>query len=114
MNFHRQLHLYQIFNLVLVVLLLTACRPTSPVVGLWQSDEPASLQFEYLADGTVIMKEDTREFIVFHYEITDEDSLQLYDGMGRLQKYNFRISDDALTFYDITTGDVIHQFHRVE
>lgn len=60
-----------------------------------------------------MLVEDSHKFVVFHYKIIDEDSLQLYDGMGRLREYDFRISGDTLTFYDnLAAGKIIFQHQR--
>ena len=110
-----KLYLGQIGVLLLLIILTSACRSTHPIVGKWSTDAPTSLQFEYLADGSVLLVEGSREFIVFHYKIIDEDSLQLYDGMGRLREYEFHISGDTLTFYDnLADGKIVLQYNRVE
>lgn len=110
-----KLYLSQIGVLILVMILVYACNATHPIVGKWSTEAPTSLLFEYLADGSVMLVEDSRKFVVFHYKIIDEDSLQLYDGMGRLREYEFRISGDTLTFYDdLAAGNIIIQHHRVE
>ena len=114
MSQRPKLCLGQIGALLLVIILTSACGSTHPIVGKWSTDAPTSLLFEYSADGSVMLVEDSREFVVFHYKIIDEDSLQLYDGMGRLREYDFRISGDTLTFYDLTSGNTILQHHWVE
>ena len=97
------------------MILLFACSAPHPIVGKWRTAAPASLLFEYLEDGTVLLVEDSHEFVVFHYKIIDKDSLQLYDGMGRLREYEFHISGDTLTFYDnLAEGKIVLQYDRVE
>jgi predicted RNA-binding protein associated with RNAse of E/G family len=101
--------------LLLVTILVFACSAPHPIVGKWRTDAPTSLLFEYLEDGSVMLVEDSYKFVVFHYEIIDEDSLQLYDGMGRLREYDFRISGDTLTFYDnLVAGKIVLQHHRAK
>lgn len=114
MSRRTKLYLGQIGALLLVIVLTSACGSTHPIVGKWSTDAPTSFLFEYLADGSVMLLEGSREFVVFHYKIIDLDSLQLYDGMGRLREYDFHIAGNTLTFYDSASGNPILQHHRVE
>jgi len=115
MNRRTKLLFSQLGALALITILIFACNAPQPIVGKWRTDAPTSLLFEYLEDGSVMLVEHSHKFVVFHYKIIDADSLQLYDGMGRLREYDFRISGDTLTFYDnLATGKIVLQHHRAE
>lgn len=115
MNRRPKVRFSQFGVLLLITILVFACSAPHPIVGKWRTDAPASLLFEYLEDGTVMLVEDSQKFVVFHYKIIDEDSLQLYDGMGRLREYEFRILGDTLIFCDsLAEGKIVLQHDRVE
>ena len=100
--------------LVSLAFLGSGCGATQPIVGKWRDESPASLLYEFLDDGTVVLLEGHDEFLVFYYEIIDDNSLQLYDGMGRIKEYEFRISGDMLIFYDPSDAGVIAAEYRKE
>ncbi len=96
-------------------LALTACRPVPSLAGRWRTEPPASLLYEYRADGVVTLVKENRQFIVFHYQLLDEDTLKLYDGMGRVRQYDFRISGETLLLYeDLNSGIVVEKYRREE
>ena len=100
-------------SVIWLLLLGSACQPQPALVGKWRSEPPASLLFEYLADGSVLLLDDSRQVAVFHYKIIDHDSLQLFDGQGRLKQYDFQVSGDTLTFYDqADPGIIAARYHR--
>lgn len=101
--------------LALLMLLVAACDPAQSIAGRWRAEGPGSLLFEFSDDGAVDLLDGARRFPVFRYKILDEDSLQLYDGMGRIQAYDFRIAGDTMTFYDdIDTGTAVTIYRREE
>jgi hypothetical protein len=86
------------FSLPITIILLAltlglagACQKASPIVGQWRVNGPSNLLFEYRADGTVQLIEGMRTFQVFHYQLKENSIIRLYDGMGRLQTYRYRI-----------------------
>lgn len=53
------------------------------------------------------------QFVVFHYQLIDADTFRLYDGMGRVRQYDFRISGDTLLLYDdLASGVLLETYHR--
>ena len=100
-------------GLVLLAWLVTACGPGQSIAGKWRAEGPGSLLFEFSNDGAVELLDGSRRYPVFHYKILDEDSLQLYDGLGRIQAYDFRIAGDTMTFYDdMGTGTGVTIYRR--
>ena len=92
---------------------IPACRPASPLAGRWRTEPPASLLYEYQADGAVLLVQDTGRFVVFHYQLIDADTFRLYDGMGRVRQYDFRISGKTLLLYnDLTSGVLLETYRR--
>jgi hypothetical protein len=61
----------------------------------------------------VVLLDNENSFSVFRYKIIAEDSLQLYDGMGRMRTYVFHISGDTMTFYDkLDTNVMVAKYKR--
>ena len=108
----RQTVAILIYGLIGLALLLPACRPAHPLVGKWRAAPPSSLLFEYGNDGAVLLLKDSTEFVVFHYKLIDDDSVQLFDGMGRVRQYDFSISGGTLTFYE--KGEIAETYTREE
>lgn len=97
---------------MLGALLLAACQPAPPaIVGRWRTDAPSSLLFAYGEDGAVHLLEGAREYLVYHYKFVDADTIQLFDGMGRVREYNFHISGNRMTFFS-ASGETALQFTR--
>jgi hypothetical protein len=105
-----------IILLALILGLAGACREIGPIVGQWRVNGPSNLLFEYRVDGTVCLVEGTRTFQVFHYQLKENSIIHLYDGMGRLQTYRYRIDGDKMTYYQANGSewDVKESFTRVK
>jgi hypothetical protein len=96
-----------------LALAIPACRPAYPLVGRWRTEPPASLLYEYQTDGAVLLVQDSEKFVVFHYQLIDENTFRLYDGMGRVRQYDFRISGKTLLLYDdLASGVLLETYHR--
>ena len=106
----------EVFLLLLIAItLLTACSKQPQINGRWRSAPPSSLLYEYKDDGTVFLFQDGRSYQVFRYQLLDDDTIRLYDGMGRIQEYTFRLSADQLTFYtDLAGAEIAESFQRIE
>jgi hypothetical protein len=91
--------------LLLVVALLSACDGGTAVSGKWRTDPPASLLYIYTDDGAVQLLKDNVAYPVFRYELLGENTIRLYDGMGRMQEYGYELSDDTLIFFDSVEKD---------
>jgi hypothetical protein len=88
----------------LIVITLCACARKPSLVGRWHSAPPASMLFEIRADHSVLLYQHDQVYRVFNYKIIDSDTLQLYDGMGRLRQVDFEIVGDRLLLYDPGSG----------
>ncbi len=100
---------------VMCGLLLSACQPANPLIGKWRTDPPANLLFDYQADGIVLLLEPEATYQVFHYKVIDRHTLWLIDGMGRIKKYNFKVSGSQMTYYDpARPGVALERFSRQE
>ena len=97
----------------LALILLAACNSKPDINSRWRSEPPSSLLYEYRDDGTVLLIKGETTYQVFRYKFIDDDSIRLYDGMGRVQEYDFRISGDVLSFYaDLEKGNLVERFRR--
>lgn len=81
----------------------TACQKSHPIVGLWRTNGPSNLLFDYREDGTVSLIEETQTYQMFHYQLKEEDVIHLYDGMGRRQVFRYAIDGDEMKYY-LTSG----------
>jgi hypothetical protein len=91
---------------VVVLWLAGAAREKSnPVLGRWRTDGPSNLLFEYRADGTVHLIEETRTFQVFRYQLKEGSTIHLYDGMGRVRVYQYTIDGDEMIYSPITGSE---------
>jgi len=98
---------------LLILNLLTACKSGPEINGRWRSEPPSSLLYEYRDDGTVFLLKEETSYQVFRYELFDDNSLRLYDGMGRIQEYEFQITGDRLSFYaDLDKVEIVDKFRR--
>jgi hypothetical protein len=93
MKFNRSL---PVLCLCGVLIFASACRPHSLLVGRWCTDPPASLLYEYLPDGSVHLFIESGEYHVFRYQLPGENTLRLYDGMGRSLDYFYTLDGDTV------------------
>ena len=100
--------------LVLAVsLLLSACQTQTPIVGTWRDQGPASLVYEFRDDGKVYMLMHGKAYFYFQYQLLDDNTLRLYDGMGRHMDYKYTIEGDIMTLFDPAgEGEVKRVFVR--
>jgi hypothetical protein len=91
----------------MVVLWLSgaASEKPNPILGRWRTNGPSDLLFEYRADGTVHLIEETRTFQVFRYQLKEGSTIHLYDGMGRVRVYRYRIDGDEMMYFRITGSE---------
>ena len=92
-------------------LLSAACTARPQLTGTWISEAPASMHFQFRADGTVWLVTGQASRQIWHYEVDGAD-LRLYDGIGRKRDVRFAIKQDTLTFYDPATGAVMERYER--
>ncbi len=94
------------FVFFVVSLFLSACQARGPLVGRWCTDPPSSLLYEYRADGSVHLFIESGEYHVFRYQLPDDHTLRLFDGMGRMLTYNYALEDGSVTLFDPTNPTV--------
>jgi len=82
--------------LAVILALLGACSREPDLLGRWRTSPPASLLFEFRSDRSVLLYQDGNVYRVFNYKIIDSDTMQLFDGMGRLRQVDFEIDGDQL------------------
>ena len=108
---HRIQHLAILAaSLLIAGVVLQACAARPNIVGDWDSGAPSSLRFEYRPDGSVWLMTERVTRQVWRYEVTKNDVLTLYDGMGRKREYRFSIQGSTLTFNDVKTGIAIERY----
>jgi len=97
-----------------VAFAIAGCHKNPPaIVGQWRTEAPGSLLYDFLEDGNVVLIKESERYPVFHYKFLDKDSLQLFDGMGRMRQYDFHISGDTMTFYDsLDAHTVVAEYTR--
>jgi len=97
----------------LIAALLSACTSTPALVGRWRSAPPAALLFEFCSDYSVLLYQDGQVYRVFNYKLLDQDTLQLYDGMGRMRQVDFAINQNQMQFFNPAhPGEVVDVFNR--
>ncbi|PIE80734.1 MAG: hypothetical protein CSA11_06695 [Chloroflexi bacterium] len=96
-----------------VMLLVTACHAPPSIAGQWRAEAPSSLLFEFSDDGVVYLLDGADTYQVFRYEFTSADTIELYDGMGRMQSFTVTLSEDTLTFFDTKSATQVEVYHRV-
>ncbi len=83
------------------------------MLGKWRSAPPSSLLFDFRADHSVLLYQDGQVYKVFNYKQLDEDTLQLFDGMGRLRQVDFVIDVNQMQFFDPgQPGEAVETFER--
>ncbi len=98
---------------VVILLLVSACQASNPLVGRWRSDGPSKLLYEFREDGSVLLRDGGAVYPVFRYKLGGQDSLTLFDGMGRIKKFTFTVSADQLVFHDAgNLASVLETFTR--
>jgi uncharacterized protein DUF5640 len=93
---------------------LQSCAAKSNIVGDWDSGAPSHLRFEYRPDGSVWLMTEKVTRQVWRYEVTGNDILTLYDGLGRKREYRFSIQGSTLTFNDVKTGEAVERYTRAK
>jgi len=103
----------EVFFLIILAILLSACHTEPNINGRWRSESPSALLYEYKDDGTVFLINDGKTYQVFRFQFIDDDSIRLYDGMGRIQVYHLRLTADEMTFYtNLKSGEIAESFQR--
>ena len=87
--------------LICLLALLAGCLPRPSLLGRWQSSPPSVMLFEFRKDHSVHLYQDGKDFRVFGYKLIDNDTLELYDGMGRLRRLDFAIDGEQLFLYEV-------------
>ena len=101
------------FQFGLFVILLSACVPRPALEGKWRTAPPAALLFEFRSDRSVLLYQDDQIYRVFNYKLLDQNTLQLFDGMGRLRQVDFMIDGDQMLFLDPNqAGKAVEIFER--
>lgn len=96
-----------------VTLLVAACHSSLSIAGQWQAEAPSSLLFEFSDDGVVYLLDGTDTYQVFRYKLASADTIELYDGMGRMRSFTVTLSDSTMTFFDTNSAIQIEVYHRV-
>jgi hypothetical protein len=109
------LRLKAVCVLGILAVMLPACSSRPALPGKWRSAPPSSLLFEFQSDHSVLLYQDGRVYKVFNYKLLDGDTLQLFDGMGRLRQVDFEINGNQMFFFDPEQpGDPAEVFEREE
>jgi hypothetical protein len=112
---HRFQHLAILGTCLLIAgAVIQSCAAKPRIVGDWDSGVPSNLRFEYRLDGSVWLMTEKVTRQVWRYEVTGNDILTLYDGMGRKREYRFSIQGSTLTFSDVKTGETIERYTRAK
>jgi len=102
------------YLLGIFAILLSACTSRPAVLGKWRSAPPATLLFEFRSDHSVLLYQDGQVYRVFNYKLLDEDTLQLFDGMGRLRQVDFVIKGNQMLFLNPDRPDeVVEIFDKI-
>lgn len=88
-----------------LALLAAGCSRQPSIVGFWRTSPPSSLSYEIRSDHSIWLTQHGKSYRMFGYKLLDSDTLQLFDGMGRMRQYDFRINGDQLELYDSTRPD---------
>ena len=86
--------------LCLFYLVSYGCSRQPALVGRWETSPPASLSYEIRRDRSIWLTQHGQAYRVFGYKLLDQDTLQLFDGMGRMRQYDFQLSDDQLLLFN--------------
>jgi hypothetical protein len=86
--------------LICLLALLAGCQARPSLLGRWRSAPASAMLFEFREDHSVHLYQDGNDFRVFGYKLIDADTLELYDGMGRLRRLDFAIDGEQLQLYE--------------
>ena len=92
---------------------LLAGARTPPIVGRWQAEAPSSLTYDFSGDGAVLLIDGELSRQVFRYELSGDDTIKIYDGMGRLRRFTVTVTDDTMTLVGTEPGARIDVYKRV-
>lgn len=98
--------------LVAVVALFVPPRDTVPsIAGRWQTEAPSFLVYDFSTDGAVFLVDGSESRQVFRYIFTDGDTIELYDGMGRIRRFTVTLKDDTMTLLS-TASDIEAEVYK--
>lgn len=80
-----------------VALVVPSQNRTPPIAGRWQTEAPSSLVYDFSTNGAVLLVDGAETRQVFRYEFTGDDTIEIYDGMGRLRRFTVTFTDDTMT-----------------